>query len=159
MTCNKKNKVLENQGVTPEKVMEKIEELVGINEENRNNTGISIGFTPRTKRIIENAYVEARNTNSEYIGTEHLLLGIMHEGDSVAVRIMMELNVDPKKLYDETLKIINETSGSADGKEISRNVSNSFNQTPTLNQYGTDLTKKAQEGKLDPVIGRTSQIE
>ena len=153
------SKVLENQGVTPEKVMEKIEELVGINEENRNNTGISIGFTPRTKRIIENAYVEARNTNSEYIGTEHLLLGIMHEGDSVAVRIMMELNVDPRKLYDETLKIINETSGSADGKEISRNVSNSFNQTPTLNQYGTDLTKKAQEGKLDPVIGRTSQIE
>ena len=153
------SKVLENQGVTPEKVMEKIEELVGINEGNRNNTSISIGFTPRTKRIIENAYVEARNTNSEYIGTEHLLLGIMHEGDSVAVRIMMELNVDPKKLYDETLKIINETSGSADGKEISRNVSNSFNQTPTLNQYGTDLTKKAQEGKLDPVIGRTSQIE
>ena len=153
------SKVLENQGVTPEKVMEKIEELVGINEENRNNTSISIGFTPRTKRIIENAYVEARNTNSEYIGTEHLLLGIMHEGDSVAVRIMMELNVDPKKLYDETLKIINETSGSADGKEISRNVSNSFNQTPTLNQYGTDLTKKAQEGKLDSVIGRTSQIE
>ena len=153
------SKVLENQGVTPEKVMEKIEELVGINEENRNNTSISIGFTPRTKRIIENAYVEARNTNSEYIGTEHLLLGIMHEGDSVAVRIMMELNVDPRKLYDETLKIINETSGSADGKEISRNVRNSFNQTPTLNQYGTDLTKKAQEGKLDPVIGRTSQIE
>ncbi len=153
------SKVLENQGVTPEKIMEKIEELVGINEENRNNTGVSIGFTPRTKRIIENAYVEARNTNSEYIGTEHLLLGIMHEGDSVAVRIMMELNVDPRKLYDETLKIINETSGSADGKEISRNVSNSFNQTPTLNQYGTDLTKKAQEGKLDPVIGRTSQIE
>ena len=153
------SKVLENQGVTPEKVMEKIEELVGINEENRNNTSISIGFTPRTKRIIENAYVEARNTNSEYIGTEHLLLGIMHEGDSVAVRIMMELNVDPRKLYDETLKIINETSGSADGKEISRNVSNSFNQTPTLNQYGTDLTKKAQDGKLDPVIGRTSQIE
>ena len=153
------SKVLENQGVTPEKIMEKIEELVGINEENRNNTGVSIGFTPRTKRIIENAYVEARNTNSEYIGTEHLLLGIMHEGDSVAVRIMMELNVDPRKLYDETLKVINETSGSADGKEISRNVSNSFNQTPTLNQYGTDLTKKAQEGKLDPVIGRTSQIE
>ena len=153
------SKVLENQGVTPEKIMEKIEELVGINEENRNNTGVSIGFTPRTKRIIENAYVEARNTNSEYIGTEHLLLGIMHEGDSVAVRIMMELNVDPRKLYDETLKIINETSGSADGKEISRNVSNSFNQTPTLNQYGTDLTKKAQEGKPDPVIGRTSQIE
>ena len=58
------SKVLENQGVTPEKVMEKIEELVGINEENRNNTSISIGFTPRTKRIIENAYVEARNTNS-----------------------------------------------------------------------------------------------
>ena len=151
------SKVLEDQGVTPEKIMGKIEELVGVNENSTINT--TIGFTPRTKRIVENAYMEARNANSEYIGTEHILLGIMHEGDSVAVRIMMELNVDPKKLYDEIFKIIGETNGGEENAKNARRSSNSFNQTPTLNQYGTDLTKKALDGKLDPVIGRDKEIE
>ena len=151
------SKVLEDQGVTPEKIMEKIEELVGVNENSTINT--TIGFTPRTKRIVENAYMEARNANSEYIGTEHILLGIMHEGDSVAVRIMMELNVEPKKLYDEIFKIMGETNGGEENAKNARRSSNSFNQTPTLNQYGTDLTKKALDGKLDPVIGRDKEIE
>ena len=151
------SKVLEDQGVTPEKIMGKIEELVGVNENSTINT--TIGFTPRTKRIVENAYMEARNANSEYIGTEHILLGIMHEGDSVAVRIMMELNVDPKKLYDEIFKIMGETNGGEENAKNARKSSNSFNQTPTLNQYGTDLTKKALDGKLDPVIGRDKEIE
>ena len=151
------SKVLEDQGVTPEKIMGKIEELVGVNENGTINT--TIGFTPRTKRIVENAYMEARNANSEYIGTEHILLGIMHEGDSVAVRIMMELNVDPKKLYDEIFKIMGETNGGEENAKNARRSSNSFNQTPTLNQYGTDLTKKALDGKLDPVIGRDKEIE
>ena len=151
------SKVLEDQGVTPEKIMGKIEELVGVNENSTINT--TIGFTPRTKRIVENAYMEARNANSEYIGTEHILLGIMHEGDSVAVRIMMELNVDPKKLYDEIFKIMGETNGGEENAKNARRSSNSFNQTPTLNQYGTDLTKKALDGKLDPVIGRDKEIE
>ena len=151
------SKVLEDQGVTPEKIMGKIEELVGVNENSTINT--TIGFTPRTKRIVENAYMEARNANSDYIGTEHILLGIMHEGDSVAVRIMMELNVDPKKLYDEIFKIMGETNGGEENAKNARKSSNSFNQTPTLNQYGTDLTKKALDGKLDPVIGRDKEIE
>ena len=151
------SKVLEDQGVTPEKIMGKIEELVGVNENSTINT--TIGFTPRTKRIVENAYMEAINANSEYIGTEHILLGIMHEGDSVAVRIMMELNVDPKKLYDEIFKIMGETNGGEENAKNARRSSNSFNQTPTLNQYGTDLTKKALDGKLDPVIGRDKEIE
>ena len=153
------SKVLEDQGVTPEKVLEKIEELVGVNEAGHMNGVTTLGFTPRTKRIIENAFLEAKATNSEYIGTEHILIGIMHEGDSVAVRIMMELNVEPKKLYDEVFKIINEASNKEEGERGIKRSSNSFNQTPTLNQYGTDLTRKAQEGKLDPVIGRDSEID
>ncbi len=153
------SKVLANQGVTSEFVLDKIEELIGINEEGAIENSDDIGFTPRSKRIIENAFAEARRQNSEFIGTEHILVGIMREGDSVAVRIMMDLNVNPQKLYNELIKIINETdSGKQTDKDHVRK-GGSFNSTPTLNQYGTDLTRKAEEGKLDPVIGRDNEID
>lgn len=89
------SKVLENQEVMPEGILEKIEELVGRGEEDNSTT---IGFTPRTKRVIELAFREARKLGSDYIGTEHLLIGIMRETDSVAVRIMLDLGVDPRKI-------------------------------------------------------------
>ena len=152
------SKVLANQGVTSAEVLKEIEDLIGINEE-ASITGIdAIGFTPRTKRVIENAFMEARRLNSQYIGTEHLLVGIMREGDSVAVRIMMDLNVNPQKLYNEIVKTINETDSKEQGAKRGSNRG-SFNSTPTLNQYGTDLTKRATEGKLDPVIGRSTEID
>ncbi len=152
------SKVLMNQGVTSEAVLKEIEELIGINEQGAITDIDTIGFTPRTKRIIENAFVEARRLNSEYIGTEHILVGIMREGDSVAVRIMMDLNVNPQKLYNEIVKTINESDDSEQGNKKAKN-NGSFNSTPTLNQYGSDLTKKAREGKLDPVIGRITEID
>ena len=152
------SKVLEMQDVTPEKVLEEIESLIG-----RGETEISqemIGFTPRTKRVIENAFKEARKLGSEYIGTEHLLIGIMKEGDSVAVRIMIDLNINPQKLYNEIIKVINEDESiNSDSKQSNQKNPGSFNQTPTLNQFGTDLTKQAIEGKLDPVIGRKDEIQ
>ena len=152
------SKVLEKQGVTPEKILQEIEELIGINEESEIDVE-DLGFTPRTKRVIENAFVEARKFNSEYIGTEHLLVGIMREGDSIAVRIMMDLEVNPQKLYSEIVKVVNEEDTSkAENNKVNGSFG-SFNSTPTLNQYGTDLTKKAKEGKLDPVIGRQVEIE
>ena len=152
------SKVLSNQGVTSEAVLGEIEELIGVSEEKPIEDVESIGFTPRSKRVIENSFIEARRLNSQYIGTEHILCGIMREGDSVAVRIMMDLNVNPKKLYNEIVNAINE----AESKEISSKKSannGSYNSTPTLNQYGSDLTKKAREGKLDPVIGRRTEID
>ena len=103
------SKVLANQGVTAEAVLKEIEELIGVSENAPIVNADSIGLTPRSKRIIENSFIEARRFNSEYIGTEHILCGIMREGDSVAVRIMMDLNVNPKKLYNELVKMINET--------------------------------------------------
>ena len=149
------NKVLENQGVTEEAIMQKIEELIGIGETNQSQT---IGFTPRTKRVIENAFREARRLGSEFIGTEHLLIGIMREADSIAVRIMLDLNVNPQKLYNEIVKVINENdTGEDQGKKTGK--TNSYNSTQTLNQFGNDLTKAAKEGKLDPVIGRKKEIE
>ena len=153
------SKVLSKQGVTDELVLKEIEELIGVNEDNILDID-DIGFTPRTKRIVENALIEARKFNSEYIGTEHLLVGIMREGDSVAVRILMDLNVNPQKLYSEIVKIIKDGEEITQGNKRDNSKGNgSFNSTPTLNQYGTDLTKKAREGKLDPVIGRKQEIE
>ena len=152
------SKVLANQGVTSAEVLQEIEDLIGINEEASITDIDAIGFTPRTKRVIENAFMEARRLNSQYIGTEHLLVGIMREGDSVAVRIMMDLNVNPQKLYNEIVKTINETDSKEQGAKRGSNRG-SFNSTPTLNQYGSDLTKRATEGKLDPVIGRSTEID
>ena len=151
-------RVLENQGINSEDVKSKIEELIGVEEP----TEETLGFTPRTKRIIENSYIEARKLGYNYIGTEHLLIGIIKEGDSVAVRILLDLNVNITKLYNEIIKVLNEDESVKDdentpGKSTSRR--GSYNSTQTLNQFSDDLTKKAEEGKLDPVVGRNEEIE
>lgn len=152
------SKVLESQEVNADSILEEIEILIGRGEPLTDED--SVGFTPRTKRVIENAFIEARKLGSEYIGTEHLLIGIMREGDSVAVRIMMDLGVNPQKLYNEIVKVINEDANAVNqSRSSSKNGSGSYNQTPTLNQYGTDLTKQALEGKLDPVIGRKMKLK
>ena len=153
------SKVLENQGITSEQIEEQIDALVGKNEEIGEEE--ILGFTPRTKRVIETAFIEAKKLSSDFIGTEHLLIGIMREGDSVAVRILLNLNVNPQKLYNEIIKVLNDDESilNEDKKSTNSKVGASYNQTQTLNQYGTDLTKRAIEGKLDPVIGRKNEIE
>ena len=98
------SKVLENQEVTPDKIIDEIIELIG-KEEPIEGT---LGFTPRTKRVIENAFIEARKLGYDYIGTEHLLIGILREGDAIASRILLELNVNIPRLYNEIIKVINE---------------------------------------------------
>ncbi len=152
-------KVLENQEVTPENIIDKIAELIG-QEEPISET---LGFTPRTKRVIENAFIESRKLGYNYIGTEHILIGILREGDCIAARILLELNVNIPKLYNEIIKVINEgedLSGNREEKEKENGKrKGSYNQTTTLNQFGEDLTKKAEEGKLDPIVGRKEEIE
>ncbi len=151
------SKVLGNQEVTPDGVIDKIVELIG-QEEPITET---LGFTPRTKRVIENAFIEARKLGYNYIGTEHLLIGILREGDCIAARILLELNVNIPRLYNEIVKVINEGED-LQGEEKDGNAerkTGSYNQTTTLNQFGEDLTKKATEGKLDPIIGRKEEIE
>ena len=152
------SKVIENQDVTADDILQEIEMLIGTGEPL--TQGESMGFTPRSKRVIENAFVEARKLGSEFIGTEHILIGIMREGDSVAVRIMMDLDIDPRKLYNEIMKVIEEDGIDSNApRSAGERNSGSFNSTPTLNQFGSDLTKQAREGKLDPVIGRKSEID
>ena len=158
------SKVLENQNVTAEDILNKIEELIGRDEPIEN----IVDFTPRTKRVVEVAFIEARKLGYNYIGTEHLLIGILREGDCVATKILLDLNVNIPKLYNEIVKVINEGedynsdnedySNSNNGRQ-NRRIRGSYNSTPTLNQFGEDLTKKAEEGKLDPIIGRKQEIE
>ena len=156
------SKVLENQNVTADDILNKIEELIGRDEPIEN----IVDFTPRTKRVVESAFIEARKLGYNFIGTEHLLIGILREGDCVAAKILLDLNVNIPKLYNEIIKVINEgedynssdnASNSSNGAK--RRGKGSYNQTPTLNQFGEDLTKKAEDGKLDPVIGRKKEIE
>ena len=151
------SKVLENQNIIPDTVLNKIEELVGHGEKRAKS---SIGLTPRAKKVVENSFKEAQKLNSEYIGTEHLLIGLMREGDSIAVRIMIDLNMNSQKLYNELINAIseNEVAGYDSGLQEKSHKS-SYNATPILNQFGNDLSKLAEEGKIDPVIGRKEEIE
>lgn len=154
------SKVLENQNVTADDILNKIEELIGSDEPIEN----IVDFTPRTKRVVESAFIEARKLGYNFIGTEHLLIGILREGDCVAAKILLDLNVNIPKLYNEIVKVINEGEDYNSSDNSSNNSNGgkrrgSYNQTPTLNQFGQDLTKKAEEGKLDPVIGRKQKIE
>ena len=150
------SKVLDNQNISAESILEKIEEIIGIGNSDKIAT---IGLTPRAKRVIENSFKEAKKLNSELIGTEHLLIGIMREADSIAVRIMLELNLNPQKLYNEIIKVINDFDISKKNENPDKNQINSYNTTPVLNQYGSDLSRAATEGKLDPIINRKNEIE
>ena len=148
-------KVLNNKGISDEKIKAKIEELLGKGDEIEE----SLGFTPRTKKVLENAFLEAKRIGYNFIGTEHLLLAIMKEEDCVATRVMIELNIEISKIYNEIAKVINEEEVDKDiGRELPR-VRGSFSSTTILNQFGEDLTVKAEEGKFDNIVGREKEIE
>ncbi len=149
-------KVLLNKGITEDKVLKKIEELLGRGKDIKE----SLGFTPRTKKVLENAFLEAKRIGYNFIGTEHLLLAIMKEENCIAVRIITELKVEITKIYNEIAKVINEeeTDQEASQGPLKRGRG-SFAATPTLNQFGEDITEKAEEGKFDNIVGRDKEIE
>ncbi|HYJ32340.1 MAG TPA: ATP-dependent Clp protease ATP-binding subunit [Candidatus Binatia bacterium] len=143
--------VLNNLGLDLDAIRQAVESMVA-------STGgtLTIGeipFTPRAKRVLELSVDEARQLGHNYVGTEHLLLGLIREGEGVAARVLLELGVDRKKVREETLKLLGGTP-SASQPEREGKV-----ETPALNQFGRDLTALARENKLDPIIGRESEIE
>ena len=148
-------KVLLNKGITDEKIYKKIEELLGKGKEIKE----SLGFTPRAKKILENAFLEAKRIGYNFIGTEHLLLAILKEDNSIAVRIISELKVEISKIYNEIAKVINEEESDQETLQRPSKGRGSFVATPTLNQFGEDITEKAEEGKFDNIIGREKEIE
>ena len=131
------NKVLEKQNINEKKILEKIEDIIGSNIFLEKYT---IGFTPRAKRVIENAFNESKKLNSDYIGTEHLLIGIINESDSIAGRILYELETDISKLYKQLVKILNDIE-----KEDFINTNNKIkdNISQNLKHFGSDLTRKS----------------
>jgi len=146
------HKVLEKQGIFADLILRKIEEIIG-----KSNIVLSggVGFTPRSKKVIENAYIEAKQIGSDYISTEHLLIGILQEEESVAFKILLELNCNMDKIFNEIVNVLNEYG---DVDTIKQDKTNK-NLGKTLMQYGTDLTLKARNGKLDPVIGREKETQ
>jgi ATP-dependent Clp protease ATP-binding subunit ClpC len=141
-------KVLESLGVNLAKVRQEVEAIVGRGGQTVQQEMV---FTPRAKRVIELAFEEARQLNHNYIGTEHLLLGLIREGEGVAARVLTNLGVDPAKVRVQTTSLL--------GAEGQPPAPKGKSKTPTLDAYGRDLTQLARENKLDPVIGRNSEIE
>ncbi len=148
-------KVLEKNGVTEEKVVQKIREYVGIGRAFPENTELPL--TPRSKRILEMSVAEARRLGHNYIGTEHLLMAIIRDGDGVGAKILATIGVNPPSLYTDTVRSVEGELSDENAEGAARAQSNP--NTPTLNQYGRDFTQMAKDNKFDPVIGREEEID
>ncbi len=151
--------VLSQNGVTYDDIEQKLVDTVGSGSPTRLTPA---DFTPRCKRILELSVSEAKMLGHGYVGTEHILMAMVNEEDSYAVRFLGELSVDPKDVYNQCAKSLGVSegggslSGSGSAKEIKRPQNT---KTPTLDQFSNDLTQRARESALDPVIGRANEIE
>ena len=144
------SRALQSLGINIDKVRQEVEKVIGRGEEMFQG---QIGFTPRAKRVLELAFDEARQFGHGYIGTEHLLLGLIREGEGVAALVLTNLGAELDKVRKQVLDLLGHagTSGQKGARKTTK--------TPTLEQFGRDLTELAREGKLDPVIGREKEIE
>jgi len=144
-------RVLRDLGVDPKQIRERVERTVGRGQ--RAAFG-KLSLTPRTKRVIELAVDEARRLGHHYIGTEHLLLGLVRAGEGVAVDVLRGLGVSLDKVRSQTARVMMESSS-----QSSSGSSKESKGTPLVDQLGTDLTAQASAGQLDPVVGRNMEIE
>jgi ATP-dependent Clp protease ATP-binding subunit ClpC len=146
-------KALRNMGVSLKMIKESIENIIGIGSDPDPQI---ISFTPRTKRLFELSFAEARRLGHNYIGTEHILLALIKERECIAVKILLEHAVNLTKTKNEIMKLLGTSNEDNHGDHV-RTVNKK--NTPVLNEYGRDLTEMALEGKIDPVIGRSKEIE
>ncbi|MBS1707247.1 MAG: ATP-dependent Clp protease ATP-binding subunit [Armatimonadetes bacterium] len=155
-------RVLERLGVSLSRIRSEVEKQLPRGEARQSQ---DMTLTPRAKRVIDLAYDEARNLNNNYIGTEHLLLGLIREGDGLAGRVLAKLGVELERARREVMALQdNDTqtrsTGSGSSKSGSASQTSGGNaKTQTLDEFGRDLTDLAREGKLDPVVGRQQEIE
>lgn len=143
-------KVLKSMGVNLKDARIEVEKIIG---RGSGFVAVEIPFTPRAKRVLELSLEEARQLGHNYIGTEHLLLGLIREGEGVAARVLENLGVDLSKVRTQVIRMLGETA------EVSAGSSQGRTKTPTLDEFGSNLTQLATEGKLDPVVGRQKEIE
>jgi ATP-dependent Clp protease ATP-binding subunit ClpC len=143
-------KVLSNLGIELTKVRSAVEFIIGRGE--RQVQG-DIGLTPRAKKVIELAVDEARRLGHHYIGTEHLLLGLIREGEGIAAGVLESLGVNLEKVRSEVIKVLTQTGSNP------HHGDRRSSKTPTIDQLGIDLTAQARGGQLDPIVGRDDEIE
>ncbi|MGQ9838110.1 MAG: ATP-dependent Clp protease ATP-binding subunit [Cyanobacteriota bacterium] len=144
-------KVLKSMGVNLKDARIEVEKIIG---RGSGFVAVEIPFTPRAKRVLELSLEEARQLGHNYIGTEHLLLGLIREGEGVAARVLENLGVDLSKVRTQVIRMLGETAEVTAG-----GGSQGRTKTPTLDEFGLNLTQLAQDGKLDPVVGRMREIE
>ena len=145
-------KVLKSMGVNLKDSRVEVEKIIG---RGSGFVAVEIPFTPRAKRVLELSLEEARQLGHNYIGTEHLLLGLIREGEGVAARVLENLGVDLTKVRTQVIRMIGETAEVTAGGGTSKGST----KTATLDEFGTNLTKLASESKLDPVVGRHDEID
>ncbi|MEX2015695.1 MAG: Clp protease N-terminal domain-containing protein, partial [Candidatus Hydrogenedentales bacterium] len=145
-------KALENLGVDIEALAMEIEQQC--QRGTATVGGEEITFTPRAKKVLELAVEEARRFNHSYIGTEHILLGLIKEGEGIAAKVLQDMKIDLGRVQAEVIRLLGDQSRGAQPS-----TSGKKSQTPALDTFGRDLTALAREGKLDPVIGRSGEIE
>ncbi|SBO42897.1 ATP-dependent Clp protease ATP-binding subunit [Cyanobium sp. NIES-981] len=144
-------KVLKSMGVNLKDARVEVEKIIG---RGSGFVAVEIPFTPRAKRVLELSLEEARQLGHNYIGTEHLLLGLIREGEGVAARVLENLGVDLAKVRTQVIRMLGETAEVAAG-----GGGKGSTKTPTLDEFGSNLTQQAADGKLDPVVGRQHEIE
>ena len=144
-------KVLKSMGVNLKDARVEVEKIIG---RGSGFVAVEIPFTPRAKRVLELSLEEARQLGHNYIGTEHLLLGLIREGEGVAARVLENLGVDLAKVRTQVIRMLGETAEVSAG-----GGSKGSTKTPTLDEFGSNLTQLASDGKLDPVVGRQNEIE
>ncbi len=145
-------KVLKSLGVNLKDSRIEVEKIIG---RGSGFVAVEIPFTPRAKRVLELSLEEARQLGHNYIGTEHLLLGLIREGEGVAARVLENLSIDLTKVRTQVIRMLGETAEVGSGS----NSSKGNLKTATLDEFGTNLTKLASESKLDPVVGRYAEID
>ncbi|MEH6937611.1 ATP-dependent protease ATP-binding subunit ClpC [Bacillus sp. JJ664] len=138
-------------GLSPEKVQQEVETLIGRGQ----GVAQTVHYTPRAKKVIELSMDEARKLGHSYVGTEHILLGLIREGEGVAARVLNNLGVSLNKARQQVLQLLGSNESSSNHQNGSANQAN----TPTLDSLARDLTVSAREGRLDPVIGRSKEIQ
>lgn len=145
-------KTLKSMGVNLKDARIEVEKIIG---RGSGFVAVEIPFTPRAKRVLELSWDEARQLGHNYIGTEHLLLGLIREGEGVAARVLENLGVDLTKVRQHIIRLLGETG--ATGAQTG--IGTGRSKTPTLDEFGINLTQAATEGRLDPVVGREKEIE
>ena len=151
-------KTLKSMGVTLKDARAEVEKIIG---RGSGFVAVEIPFTPRAKRVLELSWDEARQLGHNYIGTEHLLLGLIREGEGVAARVLENLGVDLNKVRSNVVKMLGESKPQtvSSGGSSSSSTTGGKTKTPSLDEFGRDLTLAAQELRLDPVVGREKEIE